>query len=201
MSDTDAGTTSLVASFPDGAAARRAIERLSRAGVDGADIRLLGAVEVVAAGRYGDRQTDLGSALAVGRRAVRGVVLGLPPGAVFGLVLLAVYGDPTGWTLCCGAGGGAVFGASLGLTTTLMATPTMVAGWERTFAPLVPGGVAVGVQCRGTTRLARARSALSRSGAQRVTTIDHLDDYPTGPLDVHALDVPAVTGGGGAGER
>jgi len=193
VADTRVGATSLVASFADGAHARRAIERLSWAGIDGADIRLLGALEVVTAGRDADRQIDLGSALAVGRRALRGVLIGLPPGAVFGLLVLGAYGDPTGWTLCCGAGGGAVFGASFGLTATLMATPTMVAAWERTFAPMVPGGVVVGVCCEGGTRLRRARTALARSGAQSVVTVPHLDDYPAGPLDLHALDVAAPT--------
>lgn len=177
-----AGLPDLVAVHRNGADARRTIERLSRAGVDGGAISLLGRVEVLTAGRYGDRQTDLGSSLALGGRAVRGLLYGAPPGAVFGGVLLAVATEPTLFAVLAGAGGGAGFGASLGILTSLLSTPTMATSWERTFAPMVPGGVGVGVRVGSARQQTRVRRVLGRSGVLRVHEIDDLDDLEDGPL-------------------
>src|SRR6056297_3176413 len=96
----------LVAFHHDGRTARATITRLSRAGVDGADIELLGPIEVVTAGRYGDRQTDKGSSLALGGLVLRGLLIGMVPGALFGAVLLAVMADRSAPVLWAGAGGG-----------------------------------------------------------------------------------------------
>ncbi len=180
----------LVAFHHDGRTARATIVRLSRAGVDGNDIALLGPVEVVTAGRYGDRQTDRGSSLALGGMVLRGMLVGLLPGAVFGAVLLAVYG---GWTLpvlLSGAGGGAFFGAAVGSLAGLLLAPTMVDSWERTFSPLVPGGVAVGVRCADARSARRAQRVLRVSGAHTVREVPDLDALPEGPLDPDTLPSP-----------
>jgi hypothetical protein len=170
------GLPDLVAAHRDSRAARRTIEALSRRGVDGGAIELLGRVEVVTAGRAGDRQTDLGSSLALGGRAVRGVIWGAPAGAIFGAVLLAVFTEPTVGVLLAGAGGGASFGASVGVLTALLATPTMASSWERTFAPMVPGGVLVGVRVTSPRVDRRARRALRGCDAHSITEVVDLDD-------------------------
>lgn len=181
----EAGIDDLVVLHGDGAAARRTIERLSRAGVDGGAIVLLGPVEAEAEGRHGDRQTDLGASLALGRRLVRGVLLGLPVGAAFGLALLAVAAEPPhGPGLLAGAGGGAVLGAGVGVLASLLSAPTMASSWERTFSPLLPGGVAVGIHVTGPRTDRRARRALRAVGGLTVTEVEDLDDLPPrSPVD------------------
>lgn len=176
------GLRDLVALHHDGRTARATIERLSRAGVDGGLIELLGPVEVVTAGRYGDRQTDRGSSLALGGRALRGMVWGAAPGAVFGGVLLALVTSPTLTTVLMGAGGGALFGAGVGVLIALLALPTMASSWERTFSPLLPGGVAVGVHVEDPRTAKRAARVLRVCGAHTVREVDDLDDLPQGPL-------------------
>jgi hypothetical protein len=172
------GLPDLVAVHRDGPAARRTIERLSRHGVDGGAIELLGHAEVVTAGRAGDRQTDLGSSLALGGRVLRGVVLGIPPGALFGAVLLSLATDPSVGVALAGALGGAGFGASVGALTGLLAAPTMASSWERTFAPMVPGGVAIGVRVTSPRVDRMARRALRGAGAHSVSEVADLDDLP-----------------------
>jgi hypothetical protein len=172
----DETVADLVAVHRDGAAARRTIERLSRAGIDGGAIVLLGRVEVTTAGRAGDRQTDLGSSLAIGGRVLRGLAYGALPGAVLGAVLLALVTEPTPFVLAAGAGGGASFGASVGVLTGLLATPTMASSWERTFSPMVPGGVGVGVRITSPRQQVRVRKVLARDEILRVHEVDDLDD-------------------------
>ncbi len=184
------GHPDLVAFHHDGRTARATITRLSRAGIDGNDIALLGPVEVVTAGRYGDRQTDRGSSLALGGLVLRGLLLGLVPGALFGALLLASFGGWTATVLFSGAGGGAFFGAAVGAMAGLLLAPTMVDSWERTFAPLVPGGVVVGVRCEDERSARRAARVLRVSGAHTVREVPDLDDLPDGPLDPDDLPPP-----------
>lgn len=175
------GLPDLIAVHRDGRAARITIERLSRAGVDGGAISLPGEREVVTAGRYGDRQTDLGSSLALGGRLVRGALWGVGPGAVFGLVLLAIATEPTVTVLLAGAGGGAILGVGIGILLSLLMIPTMASSWERTFAPMVPGGVAVGIRINGPRTLRRARPVLRRTAVQSVMEVVDLDELPATP--------------------
>jgi hypothetical protein len=175
------GLPDLVAVHRDGAGARRTIERLSRSGVDGGSIELLGRIEVVTAGRAGDRQTDLGSSLALGKQVLRGALWGLLPGAAFGILLLVLATEPSPVVVVSGAAGGASFGASVGALTGLLATPTMASSWERTFAPLVPGGVVVGIRVTSTRVARRARRALRGAEAHSVTEVVDLDDLGDEP--------------------
>lgn len=176
----DSGRDDLVAVHRDAASARRTIERLSRAGIDGGAIELLGPIEVVTAGRYGDRQTDLGSSLALGGRIARGAAWGALPGAVFGAALLRAMASEGTSTLLAGLAGGAGFGIGVGVLVALLAVPSMASSWERTFAPLVPGGVALGVRGTDERTLARARRTLERSGARTVREVADLDELPDG---------------------
>jgi hypothetical protein len=180
----------LVAFHHDGRTARATIARLSRAGIDGADIELLGPIEVVTAGRYGDRQTDKGSSLALGGLVLRGFLLGMVPGALFGAVLLAVTAGPSMPVVLAGAGGGAFFGAAVGALAGLLVAPTMVSSWERTFAPLVPGAVAVGVRCANARSARRAERVLRVCGAHTIRRVADLDALPPGPLDPASLEDP-----------
>jgi hypothetical protein len=174
------GLPDLLAVHADAVAARRCIERLSRAGVDGGAIELLGRIEVVTSGRAGDRQTDRGSSLALGGRILRGAAWGAVPGAVFGAVLLGATASEGTATLLAGLVGGAGFGIGVGVLVALLAVPSMATSWERTFAPLVPGGVAIGVRGTDQRTLDRARRALRASGARTVREVADLDELPDG---------------------
>lgn len=174
------GVPDLLVVYGDARSARRCIERLSRAGIDGGAIELLGRVEVVTAGRDGDRQTDRGSSLALGGRLLRGAAWGVPPGALFGAVLLAVTSGQGTATLLAGLAGGAGFGAGVGVLLGLLTAPTMASSWERTFAPLVPGGVAVGVRSIDARTLTRARRVAVREPARTVREVGDLDQLPDG---------------------
>ena len=194
------GIPDLLVVVDDARAARRTIERLSRAGVDGGAITLLGRVEVVTAGRDGDRQVDRGASLALGARALRGLLWGLPPGALFGLLLLQATSQPGTAVTLAGLGGGAVFGAGIGILTAMLTLPTMATSWERTFAPMVPGGVALGIRGTDPRTLARAHRVTGRCGARSVREVVDLDDLPDGL--VADLDLELDPGGetsGGAG--
>lgn len=173
------GHHDLVVLHADGPSARRTIERLSRAGVDGGSIVLLGPVEAQPPGRHGDRQTDLGSSLALGGRLVRGMLLGMLPGAAFGVLLLAVaVGDQPWPALLAGAGGGATLGAGLGVLVSLLSVPTMAPSWERTFSPLLPGGVAVGVHVTSDRTRRRARRALRGLTGVVTEEVEDLEELP-----------------------
>jgi hypothetical protein len=182
------GMPDLVALHPDARAARATIERLSRAGIDGGDIAMIGSTEVVTAGRYADRQTDLGSTLHLGGRVVRGILWGLLPGACFGALLLALATAPTPAVLAAGAGGGAIFGASVGALTGLLAVPSMVTSWERTFSPQVPGGVAIGVRVGSARTQGRARRVFASAGVLGVVEVPDLDELPPGAFQPHGGD-------------
>jgi hypothetical protein len=179
----------LVAVHRDPRAARQTIERLSRAGVDGGVIELLSTTEVVTAGRYGDRQVDLGSSLLLAGRVVRGIGWGIGPGALFGIVLLTIATQPTLQVVAAGAGGGALLGASIGVLIALLTVPTMAVSWERTFAPMVPGGIVIGVRVDNRRVQRQARRVLDRSGAhslREVVDLDELHDSEGGASELDA---------------
>lgn len=146
-------------------------------------MELLGRSVVVTAGRHGDRQTDLGSSLALGGLLLRGAAWGAAPGALFGAVLLAVVAGPAVEVVLAGAGGGAFFGGAVGALTGLLTAPTMVASWERTFSPMVPGPIAVGIRVEDRSMGARVRRVLGRCATAAVRTVPDLDELPDGPLD------------------
>lgn len=175
------GLPDLIAVHRDGRDARVTIERLSRAGIDGGAISLQGDHEVVTAGRYGDRQVDLGSSLALGARLLRGAMWGVVPGAAFGAVLFAVATEPTATALLAGAGGGALLGIGIGILLALLMIPTMASSWERTFAPRVSGGVAIGIRIDGPRALSRARPILRSMDVQSLLEVVDLDDLPPTP--------------------
>jgi hypothetical protein len=188
------GLPDLIAVHQDARAARATIERLSRAGIDGGAISLLAGREVVTAGRYGDRQIDRGSSLVLGGRVLRGLAWGVVPGALFGVVLLATSTESSPRVLLAGAGGGALLGASIGVLLSLLTVPTMASSWERTFAPMVPGGVSIGVRIDRPRTMRRAWPILRSSGADRLLQVADLDDLPPLPPGQEP-DYPTDEGG------
>ncbi|TVR35666.1 MAG: hypothetical protein EA388_06535 [Nitriliruptor sp.] len=172
----------LVAVHRDPRAARQTIERLSRAGIDGGLIELLSTTEVVTAGRYSDRQVDLGSSLLLAGRVLRGIGWGIGPGALFGVGLLAIATELNLRVVAAGAGGGALLGVAIGTLIALLTVPTMATSWERTFAPMVPGGIVIGVRIDNRRIQRRARRVLDGCGAHSLREVVDLDELP-GPED------------------
>ena len=170
------GYPDLVAVLPDAPAARRVIERLSRAGVDGGAIVLLEPAESLLAARHDDRRTDLGSLRALVLRALGVGAAGAVVGALVGLGVFALAGQRSPAALAAGALGGAAFGASVGVVLGLLAQPTMVGPWERTFAPRAPGVVVVGVRVEDARTDGRARAALR--GVPSLQEVVDLDVLP-----------------------
>jgi len=160
----------------DGAAARRTVSRLSRAGFDGEAITFLAASEVTTAGRYADRQVDKGTARNLLVRAVTGGCIGAIVGVGPGMLLLATFAEPTWALLLAGAGAGGVFGWGIGVLLAFQITPTMVPMWERTFAPLIPGGVAVRVIVDSPKQWRRLRRVVRRSQLVAVLSPDEYRD-------------------------
>jgi hypothetical protein len=60
----------------------------------------------------------------------------------------------------------------------LLSAPTMATSWERTFSPLLPGGVAVGVHVTDHRTQRRARRVLGSNPAGTVQEVDDLDELP-----------------------
>ncbi len=171
----------LVAIYPDADLARRAIEALSRAGIDGGDIRLHGVPTAVVPDRADDRRVDRGVARALGGRYLRGLLVGAAAGIVFGVVVFGLASDASGWWLVAGAAGGATFGAGVGALVSLLGAPTMATGWGETFSSRAPRGVALSVLTTRSARLRRARRVLARTGAVAVEELAHGGSSPAEP--------------------
>jgi len=147
----------------DGMTARRTVSRLSWAGFDGDAIRFLAPTEVTTAGRYSDRQVDRGITQTLAKRALAGGLIGAFIGVAPGAFLLAVFSEATVVVLASGAAAGAVFGWGIGVLLAFQTVPTMAPVWERTFAPLLPGGVAVLVTIDSQRQYRRLMRIVARS--------------------------------------
>lgn len=160
----------------DAKAARRTVSRLSRAGFDGEAISFLAPSEVTIAGRYADRQVDRGITGHLVRRALTGGVLGALVGIGPGMLLLTWFTPTTETLLWAGAAAGGVFGWGIGVLLAFQTTPTMVPVWERTFAPLLPGSVAVLVVIASAKQQRRLARIVRTSDLVAVLSYDEYRD-------------------------
>ncbi|MEX2533916.1 MAG: hypothetical protein WD360_08130 [Nitriliruptoraceae bacterium] len=160
----------------DGTTARRTVSRLSRAGFDGDAMRFLAPSEVTTAGRYADRQVDRGITQTLAKRALTGGLIGALIGVVPGALLLAVFSQATVVVLASGAAAGAVFGWGIGVLLAFQTVPTMAPLWERTFAPLLPGGVAVLVTISTERQYRRLMRIVARSELVAVLSYEEYRD-------------------------
>jgi hypothetical protein len=172
--DVDGPTTGLVARYPDGERAGRAIARLSRRGVDGGRIHLVGGHPD--GDRHDQRRVDAGTTGQLAGNLGRGVAVGAVVGAVFGaVVLLLVTSVAASAAVAVGALAGGSAGAGLGALTGLQATPSMSTAWAETFAPDPEGGVVVAVEARGDDALDRIEDALAGTGATDIRRAHDLE--------------------------
>jgi uncharacterized protein YcfJ len=127
-----------VALFRDAHDARRAIEHLSRQGIEAGRIELdpdRDPERERSEPRRAQRVTDAGTTRRLGRRLGQGAGIGALVGAVVGAVVLGWVAGATVPALLVGALGGGFAGAGLGALTGLQATPTMSRAWESSFSP------------------------------------------------------------------
>lgn len=167
----------ITARYDDRDRAGRAVEQLSRAGIEAGRIRVLG--PDTGTDRPSQRGTDTGTTRRLGRRLLQGASIGAAAGAVLGAVVVAVTtGVDVGGAMLAVIGG-AVAGAGIGALTGLQSTPTMAGAWEDTFAPDRDGSVTLAVELR-TDRAGSHHSAedveevLATTGARDIRRVSDL---------------------------
>lgn len=164
----------IVARYPDGDHAGRAVERLSRHGVEAGRISLAGTTDRPL-DRHTQRRRDAGTASRLAERFGKGLLAGAVAGALLGaLVVVAVTGAGAGAALA-GAVAGAGAGGGLGALLGLQATPTMSTAWSESFSTDESGGVVLAVQAGDEAALAEVEQALAGTEAVEIRRVADLD--------------------------
>src|SRR5437764_191294 len=164
----------VVATFPDMGAARRALDALERAGVDGEDISLLGRQADEVAAQQDTRERDAHLVGEVSDKAVKGSALGTVAGAVAGTVAFVIPGIGPG----IGAGiwaatlGGAVAGGAVGGLAGGVAATNQTEDWELSFDEVAEGKVLVATHCEDEADADRHEEILQGHGALKVERFD-----------------------------
>jgi hypothetical protein len=150
--------TELRAAFPSMERARRAIDSLERAGVDGGHIHLAGRPAAEAAVDTDTRGPDARVTRLVTKRTARMAVAGSLVGGVGGVLLgFGLSGDAGLWA---GAIGGVVAGGAVGGVIGAYSSVDMSPAWELTQHPVDGGLVYVTVQADSPDEVQRAEEAL-----------------------------------------
>jgi hypothetical protein len=167
----------VIAVYPTVEAAREAVTRLERRGIEGGDIELLGAAAEGAAEpqtNLEQRRADLALTGAVGKRAAVGIVIGAVIGAVV-VALAAVIADaafdlgPIGVVAGGGAAAGAIFGAFAGFFYGGASGLPVSDAWSETFEAVKEGQTAVAVHSARADQVDDALEALRDTGATRLS--------------------------------
>jgi hypothetical protein len=167
----------MIAVYPDVEAAREAVTRLERKGIEAGNIELLGAAAEGAAEpqtNIEQRTADMAVTGAVGRRSAIGIVIGAVVGAVVvGLATLAIDAavdlpGPTGTVVLMGALGGALFGGFGGLFYGGATGLPVSDAWSETFEAVKQGQTAVAVHSQQPDQVEDALDALRDTGATRL---------------------------------
>jgi hypothetical protein len=158
-------------------AAREAVTRLERKGVEAGNIELLGAAAEGAAEpqtNLEQRQADLAVTSAVGKRSALGVVVGAVIGALV-VMAAAVVADaifdigPTGGIALMGALAGALFGGYAGFFYGGASGLPVSDAWSETFEAVKQGQTAVAVHSQRADQVEDALEALRDTGANRLS--------------------------------
>ena len=164
----------VVAVFPGMPEARDAIDALERAGMDAAEISLLGRAAEEAAEHLDTRERDEGMAGRVGSRATVGAVAGGATGGLAGFLAgLAAFAIP-GVGPVLGAGvwaatiGGAVAGGSVGGVIGGYSAVDMNEAYELTYESVRAGRVIVGVHSEDPAHVQKGEEILRTLDPVRV---------------------------------
>jgi hypothetical protein len=168
----------LIAVYPTVEAAREAVTRLERKGIEGGNIELLGAGAEGAAEpqtNIEQRRADMALTGAVGKRSGVGFAIGAAIGAVV-VAVAALIADaavdipgPTGGVVLLGAIGGALFGGFAGFFYGGATGLPVSDAWSETFEAVKEGQTAVAVHSQQADQVEDALEALRDSGATRLS--------------------------------
>jgi hypothetical protein len=168
----------MIAVYPTVEAAREAVTRLERKGIEAGNIELLGAAAEGAAEpqtNLEQRQADMAMTGRVGRRSAVGIVIGAVIGAVV-VGLAALVADavvdlpgPTGTVVGMGVLGGALFGGFGGLFYGGATGLPVSDAWSETFEAVKQGQTAVAVHSQQADQVRDALDALRDTGATRLS--------------------------------
>lgn len=150
-------TSELRAAYPNMERARRAIDALERAGVDGGHIALAGDTAEEAATDTDTRVPDERVTRRVGKRAIIGALAGAVVGTVVGLLLGVALSGGALWGAVMG---GFLVGGTVGGILGGVSSLDMSEAWELTQHPARGGPVHVSVHSEDPDELARAEEAL-----------------------------------------
>lgn len=167
----------VIAVYPTVEAAREAVTRLERKGIEGGNIELLGAAAEGAAEpqtNLEQRRADMAMTGEVGRRSAVGIVIGAVIGAVVvaGAALLAdaIFDiGPNGGVALMGALGGALFGGFAGFFYGGASGLPVSDAWSETFEAVEQGQTAVAVHSQRVDQVQDAVDALRDTGATRLS--------------------------------
>jgi hypothetical protein len=158
----------VVAVFPGMPEAREALDALEAAGIDAAEISLLGPAAEEAAEQADTRERDAGMAGRVGKRATMGALAGGATGGLAGFLAgLAAFAIP-GVGPVIGAGvwaatiGGAVAGGSVGGVIGGYSAVDMNEAYELTYESVRAGRVLVGVHSEDPAHVDRGEEILRK---------------------------------------
>ena len=168
----------MMAVYPTVEAAREAVTRLERKGIEAGNIELLGAAAEGASEpqtNVEQRQADMAVTGRVGRRSAIGIVIGAVVGALV-VGAAAWIADavvdlpgPTGTVVGMGALGGALFGGFGGLFYGGATGLPVSDAWSETFEAVKQGQTAVAVHSQQADQVEDALDALRDTGATRLT--------------------------------
>jgi len=167
----------VIAVYPTVEAAREAVTRLERKGIEAGNIELLGAGAQGAAEpqtNLEQRQADLALTGAIGRRSAAGIAIGAVIGAVV-VMVAALIADaafeigPNGGVALLGAIGGALFGAFAGFFYGGASGLPVSDAWGETFEAVTQGQTAVAVHSQHADQVDDAVAALRDTGATRLS--------------------------------
>lgn len=132
----------VVATFPDMATARGALDALSRAGTEAEDISLLGRAVEEARNDADTRLRDLEATGEIAKRAGTGIAAGGALGALAGVAAFAIpgVGPVVGTGILAAVAGGTVAGASVGGMVGGVAGISLEEDWDLTFHQSIRAG-------------------------------------------------------------
>ena len=168
----------VIAVYPTVEAAREAVTRLERTGIEAGNIELLGAGAEGAAEpqtNVEQRQADMAVTGAVGKRSAVGLAIGAVIGAVVvalaALAAEAIFDIPgaTGGLLLIAALGGALFGGYAGFFYGGASGLPVSDAWSETFEAVKQGQPAVAVHSQRADQVDDAIEALRDTGATRLS--------------------------------
>jgi hypothetical protein len=167
----------MIAVYPTVEAAREAVTRLERKGIEAGNIELLGAAAEGAAEpqtNIEQRRADMAMTGKVGKRAGVGIAIGAVIGAVV-VMVAALIADAifeigsNGGVAIMGALGGALFGAFAGFFYGGATGLPVSDAWSETFEAVKEGQTAVTVHSQRSDQVEDALDALRDSGATRLS--------------------------------